>query len=107
MLVSHACQPWAFLEQQRQLWNVGLDQLKTAYQRQDASLTAYDQCKDSRPCTKTMTSGSTRWLSTSALNRLHKAFQSFFVRLKAGKKPGFPRFKGRGRVRSSSIRTRL
>jgi putative transposase len=31
---------------------------------------------------------------------LDKAFQAFFRRLKAGEKPGFPRFQGRNRFRS-------
>jgi len=38
------------------------------------------------------------------LFRLDRAFQSFFRRVKAGQKPGFPRFKGRNRgVRSFDI----
>lgn len=37
----------------------------------------------------------------SALDRLHKAYQAFIRRLKAGKKKaGFPRYKSEGRVRS-------
>lgn len=31
------------------------------------------------------------------LKRLDKAFQGFFRRVKAGQKPGYPRFQGRGR----------
>ena len=34
------------------------------------------------------------------LRRLDKAFNAFFRRLKNGQKPGFPRFKGKGRYRS-------
>jgi putative transposase len=34
------------------------------------------------------------------LRRLDKAFTAFFRRLKAGEKPGFPRFKGRNRFKS-------
>lgn len=34
------------------------------------------------------------------LRRLDKAFSAFFRRLKAGEKPGFPRFKGRSRFKS-------
>ena len=73
-------------------------------QRQGASLTAYDQCKDltalrQDDAFRQYHAGCQR----SALNRLHKAFQSFFARLKAGKKPGFSRFKGRGRVRSFRV----
>ena len=34
------------------------------------------------------------------LRRLDKAFAAFFRRLKAGEKPGFPRFKSRNRFKS-------
>ena len=37
------------------------------------------------------------------LRRLNKAFNAFFRRVKAGEKPGFPRFKGRERFRSISF----
>ena len=91
----------AFLEQQRQLWNAGLEQRKAAYRRQRASLTAYGQYKQLTDLRKDAEYGQYQAAcQRSALNRLHKAVQSFFARLKAGKKPGFPRFKGRGRVRS-------
>src|SRR6202012_1857010 len=32
----------------------------------------------------------------AAIRRLDEAFQGFFRRVKAGEKPGYPRFKGRG-----------
>ena len=38
------------------------------------------------------------------LRRLDKAFSAFFRRLKAGEKPGFPRFKGRNRFHSLEYR---
>ena len=91
----------SFLEQQRQLWNAGLQQRKAAYKRQGASLTAYDQYKQLTELRSDADFGQYPvGCQRSALNRLHKAFQNFFARVKAGKKPGFPRFKGRGRVRS-------
>jgi putative transposase len=40
-----------------------------------------------------------RWSFTcerAAIKRLDRAFQAFFRRVKAGEKPGYPRFKGRG-----------
>ena len=36
----------------------------------------------------------------AAVRRLDRAFQDFYRRCKAGKKPGYPRFKGRGRFDS-------
>ena len=91
----------AFLEQQRQLWNAGLEQRKAAYQRQGASLTAYDQYRQLTELRGDAEFGQySVGCQRSALNRLHKAFQAFFARVKAGRKAGFPRFKGRVRVRS-------
>ncbi|MFC0866099.1 hypothetical protein ACFHYQ_27755 [Sphaerimonospora cavernae] len=43
--------------------------------------------------------GQGRWsfsCQQATLRRLDKAFAAFFRRVKAGQKPGFPRFKGRG-----------
>ena len=91
----------AFLEQQRQLWNAGLEQRKAAYKRRGASLTAYDQYKQLTELRQDAEFGQYHvGCQRSTLNRLHKSFQGFFARVKAGKKAGFPRFKGRGRVRS-------
>jgi transposase len=45
------------------------------------------------------TGGQGRWSFSSqqaTLRRLDKAFRAFFDRVKAGRTPGFPRFKGRG-----------
>ena len=90
-----------FLEQQRLLWNAGLEQRKTAYQRQGVSLTAYAQYKQLTELRSDGDFGQYHvGCQRSALNRLHRAFQAFFARVKAGRKAGFPRFKGRGRVRS-------
>ena len=44
-------------------------------------------------------------LLNSTLRRLETSMQAFFRRLKAGEKPGFPRFKGAGRFRTISIDT--
>ena len=66
-----------------------------------ASLTAYDPYKQLTELRSNADFGQYHvGCQRSALNRLHKTFQGFFARVKAGKKAGFPRFKGRGRVRS-------
>ncbi len=36
----------------------------------------------------------------SVIEQVEQAFEAFFCRVKAGKKPGYPRFKGRGRYNS-------
>ena len=72
-----------------------LEQRKAAYKRQGASLTAYDQYKQLTELRGDADFGQYHvGCQCSALNRLHKAFQGFFARVKAGKKAGFPRFKG-------------
>ena len=38
-----------------------------------------------------------------AMRRLDKAYKAFFRRVKTGDKPGFPRFKGKGRYRSMTF----
>lgn len=43
-------------------------------------------------------------LLQDALTRLDRAFSAFFRRAKSGEKPGFPRFKGRGRYRTFTFK---
>ena len=53
------------------------------------------QLKEIRPATRS----GRAWAFTcerAAIRRLDRAFQAFFTAVKAGEKPGYPRFKGRG-----------
>ena len=91
----------AFLEQQRALWNAALEQRRAAYKRAGISLSAIDQQKDLTALRKDPEFGQyDAACQRTAIRRLHKAFQRFFARRRAGKQAGFPRFKGKGRVRS-------
>ena len=98
----------AFLLEQKDLWNAALEERIAAYQKslqrtgkgkgvgyyqQQGELTEWRQ--DS-PENRMFSASAQR----SALRRLDKAFQSFFRRVKAGEKPGFPRFKPAHRMRS-------
>ena len=84
-----------FLEQQRLLWNAGLEQRKTAYQRQGVSLTAYAQYKQLTELRSDGDFGQYHvGCQRSALNRLHKAFQAFFARVKAGQEGRLSTFQG-------------
>ena len=91
----------SFLREQKDLWNAGLEERIAAYQKghrvayrqQQGELTEWRQ--DS-PENRRFSASAQR----SALRRLDKAFQSFFRRVKAGEKPGFPRFKPAHRMRS-------
>ena len=83
------------------LYNAGLEQRRTAWKRCGRSLTYLDQAADLKDLRQ---SGVPTPANYSAcqdiLRRLDKAFQAFFRRLKAGKKPGFPRFRSRNRYDS-------
>ena len=70
------------------------------------SITFYDQCRGLTEI-RQADSEFSRYhaqVQRSVLNKLDKAFKSFFRRVKRGEKPGFPRFRGRNRaVRSFDI----
>jgi putative transposase len=88
------------LEQCRWLYNAALEQRILAYRRQGRTLSFFDQCKgltDLRASDTAWRSLSAEFIRLTVLKRLHLAFQAFFRRVKAGQKPGFPRFCGKGR----------
>lgn len=86
------------LEECRWLYNRLLEERKLAWEAGDASVTLYDQhrrlvsLKTDRPSLKTVHS---QVLQNVAL-RIDLAFKAFFRRVKAGDKPGYPRFRGAG-----------
>ena len=92
----------ATLEECRWLYNHLLENRKTAYEHGGKSLTCYGQLntypilKEQRPSLNTVHS---QVLQNVAV-RLDLAIKAFFHRLKAGEKPGYPRFKGYGRYDS-------
>lgn len=86
------------LETCRRLYNHGLAERKEAWEERQQSLSFATQCA-SLPKLKEESSFLSRVYSQvlqDALHRLDRAFQSFFHRMKAGTKPGYPRFKGAG-----------
>jgi putative transposase len=90
----------AVLESCRQLYNAALQQRKEAYKKQKVFLSFYDQCKEltdlraDDPEFRNLPVGLARLTS---LKRVDLSYAGFYRRIKAGKKPGFPRFKGRAR----------
>ena len=93
------------LRQVTDLWNAGLQERMECYRKTGASIGKYAQYK---PLTIIRTDdeafrqfpveaqGSPRKpkeAQRTPLSRLDKAFRAFFRRVKAGEKPGFPRFK--------------
>ena len=98
-----------WLESDRLLYNAALQERRDSYRLLGKSTTYIDQSKS----LTTIRADDPDWaaipavVERSALRRLDKAYQAFFRRVKAGKKPGFPRFKGYGRYKSFSFQAAL
>ena len=92
----------ATLEECRWLYNHLLENRKTAYEHEGKSLSCYGQqasypmLKEQRP---SLTSVHSQVLQNVAV-RIDLAMKAFYRRVKAGEKPGYPRFKGYGRYDS-------
>ncbi|MGH2638235.1 MAG: RNA-guided endonuclease InsQ/TnpB family protein [Rhabdochlamydiaceae bacterium] len=90
------------LDECRWFYNQLLEQRKLAYEELDVSLSKYQQLmflpllKEEKPSLSQVHSQ----VLQNVVDRLDKAFQSFFRRCKAGEKPGFPRFRGVHRYNS-------
>src|SRR5271165_6971195 len=86
----------------RTLYNVALEQRKTAWERCHLSVRRYAQeaelagIRDEFPEYAAIHSH----ILQDVLARLEKTYQAFFRRLATGEKPGFPRFQGRNRWHS-------
>jgi putative transposase len=96
----------AILEGQRQLYNAALEERIGAYRKAGISRTYIDQCKALTEWRQSDPGASELPVSLqrATLKRLDDAYRSFFKRLKKGGKPGFPRFRGRGRFDSFGFR---
>lgn len=92
----------ATLETCRRLYNQCLAERKQAWGQEQRTVGKYEQLrgvkvyKAENPYAKRVHSH----VLQTVVQDLDKAFQAFFRRLKAGEKPGYPRFKGRNRFRS-------
>jgi len=90
------------LESHRHLYNACLEQRKTAYESEQKSIKYTDQSawftseRKINPFFARLNFSSAQ----ATMRRLDKAFQAFFRRVKAGEKPGYPRFKGMDRFDS-------
>lgn len=86
----------------RSLYNCGLEQRIRAYRQRGVSVTAFQQInelpgiKEIFPEYQNVHSQ----VLQDVLRRLDKTFKAFFLRVKVGEKPGFPRFKGENRYHS-------
>ncbi len=89
----------ACLEDTRQLYNAALEERREAWRMGRHKVTFYSQDAQLKEIRASDPKRYGRWsfaCERSAIRRLDRAFQGFFRRVKAGKKPGYPRFKGRG-----------
>ncbi|GLW97516.1 transposase [Microtetraspora sp. NBRC 16547] len=87
------------LEDHRVLYNAALEHRRSAYRKAGVAVRYGDQSGELKHIRSDDPAGQVRWSFSSqqaTLRRLEKAFSAFFRRVKAGQKPGFPRFKGRG-----------
>jgi putative transposase len=86
----------------RELYNAGLEERKTAWEKCHVSMTFTKQ-SEQLPAIKAVRP---EYVDINAqvlqdvLHRLDKAFAAFFRRVKAGEKPGYPRFQGKNRYNS-------
>ncbi|MFF5207477.1 RNA-guided endonuclease InsQ/TnpB family protein [Streptosporangium sp. NPDC000396] len=90
----------ACLEDHRVLYNAALEHRRTAYRRAGVTVRYGDQSGELKHIRADDPGGQGRWSFSSqqaTLRRLDKAFAAFFARVRSGRTPGFPRFKGRGR----------
>jgi putative transposase len=89
----------ACLEDTRQLYNAALEERREAWRKGRHRVTFYGQDAQLKEIRAADLERYGRWSFTcerAAIKRLDLAFQAFFRRVKAGEKPGYPRFKGRG-----------
>jgi len=96
----HIMSQW--LEECRWLFNHFLAERKEAWEQEQRSINYHAQAtslpvlKEQRP---TLTGVHSQVLQNVAV-RIDLAFKAFFRRVKAGEKPGYPRFRGKGRYDS-------
>jgi len=87
------------LEDTRQLYNAALEERREAWRMGRHRVTFYSQDAQLKEIRAHDPERYKRWsysCERAAVRRLDRAFQRYFDRVKAGQKPGYPRFKGRG-----------
>jgi putative transposase len=90
------------LEAHRRLYNTCLEQRKLTYETEKRSISYFSQSAwfTQERITNPRVSRLNVSSGEATIRRLDRAFQSFFRRVKAGQKPGYPRFKGSDRFDS-------
>jgi len=90
----------------RNLYNCALEERITAYKQGRRSISIFDQKKELPKLKQILPEYKKIDAQTleDVLQRLDRAYKGFFRRLKNGEKPGFPRFKGKNRYDSFTLR---
>lgn len=90
----------------RNLYNMSLSERKWAYQLEGRSVTKTEQLRVVKHYKATFPQARDvhSHILQVAVADCDKAFQAFFRRVKAGEKPGYPRFKGRQHFRSIGLK---
>jgi putative transposase len=89
----------ACLEDTRQLYNAALEERREGWRMGRHRVTFYSQDAQLKEIRTGDPERYARWAFScerAAIRRLDEAFQGFYRRVRAGEKPGYPRFKGRG-----------
>ncbi len=89
------------LEQHREVYNRALEQCKNVYEATGTgqrAINPWSYFRDWRNAYGDLLLNASSLQHT--LRRLDKAFGAFFRRVKAGETPGYPRFKGKDRLKS-------
>jgi len=90
------------LETCRRFYNDCLAERKEAYEQEKRTISKFAQLHQVKTLKQTNPHAATvhSHILQVVVSDLDKAFQAFFRRVKAGEKPGYPRFKGRNRFDS-------
>jgi putative transposase len=90
----------------RHFYNMCLEDRKVAYQLEKRSVSRSEQEKMAIRYRQTFPQAKTVFSQTlqTVADEVDKAFKGFFRRVKAGEKPGYPRFKGRHRFHSFAFK---
>ena len=90
----------------RHLYNAGLEQRIIAYHQNKGRVSCYDQINQLPELKAAFPEYSDvgSQVLQEVLERLDKAYKAFFRRVKTGNKAGFPRFKGRDRYDSFTLK---
>jgi putative transposase len=89
----------ACVESHRELYNAALQERRDGWMQRQTSIRYTDQAAQLTEirCVRADVAVWSYSSQQATLRRLHKVFDGFFRRVKAGGKAGYPRFKGRGR----------